>query len=116
MYMTLKQSIYLKCHFIWKAYPRIFVFQITYYLLGFYFKFSSFCGWCNISKYILEFDIIILFLLQDARIIVGLFYPKPARKVLCEIYKREMFGPKYVWFFIGMIFTIQSNIFIFSYC
>jgi len=38
---------------------------------------------------------------QDARIIVGLFYPKPARRVLCEIYKKKMFGPKYVWFFIG---------------
>eukprot|EP00090_Calanus_glacialis_P036355 TRINITY_DN6204_c0_g1_i1.p1 TRINITY_DN6204_c0_g1~~TRINITY_DN6204_c0_g1_i1.p1 ORF type:complete len:896 (-),score=194.35 TRINITY_DN6204_c0_g1_i1:234-2846(-) len=38
---------------------------------------------------------------QDARIIVGLFYAKTARKVLCEIYKNKMFGPKYVWFFIG---------------
>jgi len=39
--------------------------------------------------------------LQDSRIIVGLFYAKTARKVLCEIYKNKMFGPKYVWFFIG---------------
>ena len=39
--------------------------------------------------------------LQDARIIVGLFYAKTARKVLCEIYENKMFGPKYVWFFIG---------------
>ena len=31
----------------------------------------------------------------------GLFYAKTARKVLCEIYKNKMFGPKYVWFFIG---------------
>jgi gamma-aminobutyric acid type B receptor len=38
---------------------------------------------------------------QDARIIVGLFYAKTARKVLCEIYKNKMFGPKHVWFFIG---------------
>jgi len=38
---------------------------------------------------------------QDARIIVGLFYAKAARKVLCEIYKQKLFGPKYVWFFIG---------------
>ena len=41
------------------------------------------------------------FNLQDARIIVGLFYAKAARKVLCEIYKNEMYGKKYVWFFIG---------------
>ena len=39
--------------------------------------------------------------LQDARVVVGLFYEKTARKVLCEIYKNNMFGPKYVWFFIG---------------
>ena len=39
--------------------------------------------------------------LQDARVVVGLFYAKTARKVLCEIYKNKMFGPKYVWFFIG---------------
>ena len=38
---------------------------------------------------------------QDARIIVGLFYAKAARKVLCEIYKQKLYGPKYVWFFIG---------------
>jgi len=38
---------------------------------------------------------------QDARIVVGLFYAKTARKVLCEIYKNKMFGPKHVWFFIG---------------
>ncbi|XP_040570916.2 LOW QUALITY PROTEIN: gamma-aminobutyric acid type B receptor subunit 1-like [Lepeophtheirus salmonis] len=38
---------------------------------------------------------------QDARIIVGLFYAKAARRVLCEIYKQKLFGPKYVWFYIG---------------
>ena len=32
---------------------------------------------------------------------MGLFYAKAARKVLCEIYKNEMYGKKYVWFFIG---------------
>ena len=38
---------------------------------------------------------------QDARIIVGLFYAKAARKVLCEIYKQGLYGQKHVWFFIG---------------
>jgi len=38
---------------------------------------------------------------QDARIIVGLFYEKTARKVLCEIYRNQMYGKRYVWFFIG---------------
>ncbi|CAB4065790.1 GABBR [Lepeophtheirus salmonis] len=38
---------------------------------------------------------------SDARIIVGLFYAKAARRVLCEIYKQKLFGPKYVWFYIG---------------
>lgn len=38
---------------------------------------------------------------QDARIIVGLFYVVAARRVLCEIYKNELFGKHYVWFFIG---------------
>ena len=32
---------------------------------------------------------------------MGLFYAKAARKVLCEIYKQNLYGPKYVWFFIG---------------
>lgn len=31
---------------------------------------------------------------QDARIIVGLFYEKTARKVLCEIYNNKMYGKK----------------------
>ncbi|CAH0385419.1 unnamed protein product [Bemisia tabaci] len=38
---------------------------------------------------------------QDARIIVGLFYVVAARKVLCEIYKNQLYGKQYVWFFIG---------------
>ena len=38
---------------------------------------------------------------QDARIIVGLFYVGPARRVLCEIYKRSLYGKAYVWYFIG---------------
>lgn len=38
---------------------------------------------------------------QDARIIVGLFYAKAARRVLCRIYRERLYGPKYVWFFIG---------------
>ena len=64
----------------------------------------------------------LFFLFQDARIIVGLFYAKAARKVMCRIYKevqmtlhmavfpqlkiiffpfQKLYGPKYVWFFIG---------------
>ena len=38
---------------------------------------------------------------QDARIVVGLFYVVAARRVLCEIYRRDLYGKKYVWFFIG---------------
>ncbi|XP_066967377.1 gamma-aminobutyric acid type B receptor subunit 1 isoform X3 [Macrobrachium rosenbergii] len=38
---------------------------------------------------------------QDARIIVGLFYVVAARRVLCEIYKNNLYGKSYVWFFIG---------------
>ena len=38
---------------------------------------------------------------QDARIIVGLFYVVAARRVLCEMYKQGLYGPSYVWFFIG---------------
>ncbi|XP_025836019.1 gamma-aminobutyric acid type B receptor subunit 1 isoform X2 [Agrilus planipennis] len=38
---------------------------------------------------------------QDARIIVGLFYVVAARKVLCEVYKQQLYGRSYVWFFIG---------------
>jgi len=38
---------------------------------------------------------------QDARIIVGLFYVVAARRVLCEMYKQQLYGPKFIWFFIG---------------
>ncbi|ODN02817.1 Gamma-aminobutyric acid type B receptor subunit 1 [Orchesella cincta] len=38
---------------------------------------------------------------QDARIVVGLFYVVAARRVLCEIYRQQLYGKKYVWFFIG---------------
>ena len=31
---------------------------------------------------------------QDARVMVGLFYEKTARKVLCQIYKSGMYGPR----------------------
>jgi len=41
---------------------------------------------------------------QDARIIVGLFYVVAARKVLCEMYKQQLYGKAYVWFFIGKSF------------
>lgn len=41
---------------------------------------------------------------QDARIIVGLFYVVAARKVLCEMYKQQLYGKSYVWFFIGKSF------------
>ncbi|CAH1709635.1 unnamed protein product [Chironomus riparius] len=38
---------------------------------------------------------------QDARIIVGLFYVVAARRVLCEMYKQQLYGRSYVSFFIG---------------
>ncbi|KFD50059.1 hypothetical protein M514_09019 [Trichuris suis] len=38
---------------------------------------------------------------QDARIIVGLFYEKEARKVFCEVYKQKLFSRRYIWFLIG---------------
>lgn len=38
---------------------------------------------------------------QDARIIVGLFYVVAARRVLCELYKQNLYGDAYVFFFIG---------------
>lgn len=38
---------------------------------------------------------------QDARIIVGLFYVVAARRVLCEVYRQNLYGKSYVWFFIG---------------
>lgn len=50
---------------------------------------------------------------QDARIIVGLFYVVAARRVLCEMYKQQLYGRSYVWFFIGKIsdslFTLSLN-------
>lgn len=38
---------------------------------------------------------------SDARIIVGLFYEIPARKVFCEAYKNGLYGRKVVWLIIG---------------
>ncbi|KAB0802323.1 hypothetical protein PPYR_04509 [Photinus pyralis] len=38
---------------------------------------------------------------QDARVVVGLFYVVAARRVLCEIYKQQLYGRSNVWFFIG---------------
>ncbi|CAG0886915.1 unnamed protein product [Darwinula stevensoni] len=38
---------------------------------------------------------------QDARIIIGLFYVVAARRVLCEIYKKRLYGKSHVWFLIG---------------
>lgn len=43
---------------------------------------------------------------QDARIIVGLFYVVAARRVLCEMYKQQLYGRSYVWFFIGKYFFL----------
>jgi len=37
----------------------------------------------------------------DPRIIVGMFYKQQARRVMCEAYKRGLYGEKYVWFLIG---------------
>ncbi|OQV25760.1 Gamma-aminobutyric acid type B receptor subunit 1 [Hypsibius exemplaris] len=38
---------------------------------------------------------------SDARIIVGLFYETPARKVFCEAYKNNLYGKRVVWLIIG---------------
>lgn len=38
---------------------------------------------------------------SDSRIIVGIFYGVSARKVMCEAYKKRMFGKQHVWFLIG---------------
>lgn len=40
---------------------------------------------------------------QDARIIVGLFYVVAARRVLCEMFKQQLYGRAHVWFFIGIL-------------
>lgn len=37
----------------------------------------------------------------DPRIIIGMFYKHAARRVMCEAYKRGLYGEKYVWFLIG---------------
>lgn len=47
---------------------------------------------------------------QDARIIVGLFYVVAARKVLCEMYKQQLYGKAYVWFFIGKNFQLLYSL------
>ncbi|KAI9575853.1 hypothetical protein GQX74_005625 [Glossina fuscipes] len=39
---------------------------------------------------------------QDARIIVGLFYVVAARRVLCEMFKQQLYGRAHVWFFIAI--------------
>ncbi|KAL9875456.1 gamma-aminobutyric acid type B receptor subunit 1 [Glossina fuscipes fuscipes] len=39
---------------------------------------------------------------QDARIIVGLFYVVAARRVLCEMFKQQLYGRAHVWFFIAV--------------
>ncbi|CAE1247479.1 GABBR [Acanthosepion pharaonis] len=44
---------------------------------------------------------IYLFVRQDARIIVGVFYEDMARRVFCQAYKEKLYGKKYVWFIIG---------------
>lgn len=46
---------------------------------------------------------------QDARIIVGLFYVVAARRVLCEMYKQQLYGRAYVWFFIGKCIEIKKK-------
>ncbi|CAH1790060.1 unnamed protein product [Owenia fusiformis] len=38
---------------------------------------------------------------QDARIIVGGFYQDMARKVFCEAYKNDLYGPRYQWIVVG---------------
>ncbi len=50
---------------------------------------------------------------QDARIIVGLFYVVAARRVLCEMYKQQLYGRAYVWFFIGEYKVFLSFLFSF---
>lgn len=30
-----------------------------------------------------------------------MFYEQAARQVLCEVYKNNLYGPRYVWFLIG---------------
>ncbi|XP_020897182.1 gamma-aminobutyric acid type B receptor subunit 1 isoform X3 [Exaiptasia diaphana] len=40
---------------------------------------------------------------KDARIIFGNFFGQGARRVFCEAYKREMYGPRYLWLLLGYI-------------
>lgn len=47
---------------------------------------------------------------QDARIIVGLFYVVAARRVLCDLYKHQLYGSSYVWFFIGKFELILAEV------
>nr|XP_006824239.1 PREDICTED: gamma-aminobutyric acid type B receptor subunit 2-like [Saccoglossus kowalevskii] len=37
----------------------------------------------------------------DARVIIGNFFEKEARRVFCEAYKRGMYGGKYIWILVG---------------
>lgn len=53
---------------------------------------------------------------QDARIIVGLFYVVAARRVLCEMYKQQLYGRSYVWFFIGKCSFSLSLLFRTRFC
>ncbi|KAJ9573678.1 hypothetical protein L9F63_008948, partial [Diploptera punctata] len=43
---------------------------------------------------------------QDARIIVGLFYVVAARRVLCEMYKQNIYGKSYVWLAFLIMFIL----------
>lgn len=52
---------------------------------------------------------------QDARIIVGLFYVVAARRVLCEMYKQQLYGRAHVWFFIGKKIRGKLNLEMISY-
>lgn len=52
---------------------------------------------------------------QDARIVVGLFYVSAARRVLCEIYKNDLYGRGHVWFFIGKLKFIDTKLHEFIY-
>uniref|UniRef100_A0A1A9ZMX8 Receptor ligand binding region domain-containing protein n=1 Tax=Glossina pallidipes TaxID=7398 RepID=A0A1A9ZMX8_GLOPL len=49
---------------------------------------------------------------QDARIIVGLFYVVAARRVLCEMYKQQLYGRAHVWFFIDVLFKVLRSVII----
>ncbi|XP_022082481.1 gamma-aminobutyric acid type B receptor subunit 2-like [Acanthaster planci] len=38
---------------------------------------------------------------HDARVIITAFYPDPAAKLFCKVYKAKLFGAKYVWILPG---------------